>query len=185
MGDLNHQRRREYVLDAAALLVQENGADTLTFDAIAAAADVSEHDLRALFETIESLVAAMTERMYSAFLDQVSHEYGDGEGASTWLEAYVRASFPQDQENFARIARALLQTTPFRLEYLNVMRETQPDFEAFARENSQDVVDATIVRLAVDGLWMSQMFGIDSLSDETRRAVIDRLIEHAGRRASR
>ena len=38
-----------------------------------------------------------------------------------------------------------------------------------------DEVDATIIRLAVDGLWLSEIFGISAIDEEMREKVIERL----------
>ncbi|MDU6506853.1 MAG: TetR/AcrR family transcriptional regulator, partial [Staphylococcus sp.] len=40
-----------------------------------------------------------------------------------------------------------------------------------------DEVDATIIRLAVDGLWLSEVFGISAVDEAMREKVINRLKE--------
>jgi hypothetical protein len=42
-------------------------------------------------------------------------------------------------------------------------------------EDGIDPVLATIVRLATDGLWMADLFGVNSLDQNLRTQVIDRL----------
>ena len=38
-------------------------------------------------------------------------------------------------------------------------------------------MDATIIRLAVDGLWLSEIFGISAIDEKMREQVIQRLKE--------
>ena len=41
-----------------------------------------------------------------------------------------------------------------------------------------DKVDATIIRLAVDGLWLSEIFGLDALDETMRAKVLERLTSY-------
>jgi hypothetical protein len=47
--------------------------------------------------------------------------------------------------------------------------------QAKLSDDGIDPVVATIVRLAVDGLWMSDLFGVDPMDENMRTQVLDRL----------
>ena len=43
-----------------------------------------------------------------------------------------------------------------------------------------DPVDATVARLAADGLWLAELLGLGPPTGELRAKVVDRLLELAG-----
>ncbi|MCW2310241.1 TetR family transcriptional regulator [Rhodobium gokarnense] len=177
---------REYILDAAAHLVQESGAEALTLPAIAAAADLDLEAVEAVYPTMDDLFSALLQRMFDTFVCQVEATMGRDEAPGAWARAYVAASFPPDDDNkFSDIAAALLSSTLYKPELIQPLRERQPDLQSAMFSDGIDPLNAAIVRLAVDGLWVNRMFRIDAVPKDMERQVLDRLTAMAAAPSSR
>ncbi|MBB4303092.1 AcrR family transcriptional regulator [Rhodobium orientis] len=169
-------KAREYILDAAAHLVQEGGAEALSLPAIAAAADLDLGTVEAVFPTMDDLFSALIQRMFDTFVAQVETTMGRDEAPGGWARAYVAASFPPGEDNkFSEIAAALLSSTLYKPELIQPLRDRQPDLQSAMFSDGIDPLDAAILRLAVDGLWVNRMFRIDAVPREMERQVLDRL----------
>ena len=57
---------------------------------------------------------------------------------------------------------------------LSPLKTSYQEWQYQITHDGLDEVDATIIRLAVDGLWLSEIFGISAI-DEEMREVIERL----------
>ncbi len=181
---VRNDKAGEFILDAAAHLVQEGGVDALTFADIANAAEIEETDVTSVFPTMETLIKALTERMYSTFMSKVEAQIGDDEAPGAWTRAYVRASSPEvDEERFSDIAAVLLKSVTYKPDLIEAARERQAEIHAAMLGDGIDPVTATIVRLAVDGLWMSQMFEIEAVPNGLEDDVFKGLIDLASVRA--
>ncbi|PLX37302.1 MAG: hypothetical protein C0606_12490 [Hyphomicrobiales bacterium] len=174
------ERIREFTLDSAALLIQEGGVDTLTLASVAAAADLEEADLIAVFGNLETLVGEVADRMFQTFVGRVEGELGNDESPGAWVRAYVRGSFPEGEpDTFSRIGSVLLQSTAFRPWMIDRIRAYQGEMHAMLLNDGIEPEIAAIVRLAVDGLWMSKMFDIEAIPEAMERSVLDRLLAMA------
>lgn len=177
---VRNEKAGEFILDAAAHLVQEGDVDALTFADIATMAEIEDADVRAVFPTMEALVKALMERMFSAFIAKVEGQIGDDEEPGAWTRAYVRASSPEvDEERFSDIAAVLLKSVTYKPDLIETVRVRQAEIHAAILADGIDPVTAAIVRLAVDGLWLNQMFEIEALPDGLEDAVFERLIDLA------
>lgn len=50
--------------------------------------------------------------------------------------------------------------------YYHLLRESYQDWQNHIESDGLDEVDATIIRLAVDGLWLSEIFGISAIDEK-------------------
>jgi hypothetical protein len=55
------------------------------------------------------------------------------------------------------------------------LHDRQAAWQRRQRDDGIDPATAAIVRLAADGLWMNDLFGLEVVSDDERAAVIERL----------
>ena len=51
---------------------------------------------------------------------------------------------------------------------LSPLQETYKIWQSYIENDGLDKIDATIMRLAVDGLWLSEIFGLDALDESMR-----------------
>jgi hypothetical protein len=73
------------------------------------------------------------------------------------------------------VAAGLLAAVATKPSLLEPLREATRATQSALADDGIDPVLATIVRLATDGLWMADLFGVNSLDQDLRIQVIDRL----------
>jgi AcrR family transcriptional regulator len=163
------------LLDAAVAVIRRDGAQGLTLDAVAAEAGVSKGGLLYHFRSKRDLLDAMVERWLAEFDTEIASAGGD-----TFAGGYVRAT---DMSGWAAADRATefgflaaLVDRPG----MELVRERYAGWQARLVEGSDDPVQATVARLAADGLWLADLLGLAPPEGELRAAVLARLIELAG-----
>ena len=172
---------RESLLDAAAVVVSRGGPAALTLDAVAARAGVSKGGLLYHFPTKRALVEAMLTRWTDGFTAEVEAAAAGDTRAGAWTRAYARAAgsaTAADDEIADQIAMlAVLAEAPERLD---AVRERYAVWQARFGADGIDTADATLVRLAADGLWFSQLLGLAPPEGELLERVRARLEELGG-----
>lgn len=171
---------RELILDAAEIIVDRDGVNSLTFDAVAAEAGVSKGTTLYHFDCKEALTAAMIERFVARFdtawADAI---HRDDEALGRRTRAYVSASLQGEAitgKTFDKVNGAItaaLANFPDRLE---AVREQGQRHQSAIQSDGLDPVFATIIRLANDGLWFAESFNLMRYDDELKTAVAKRLI---------
>lgn len=175
MGD---RASREFILETAALLVQESGVDRLTFEVISQASDLDQSQIMEWFPALSDLVAAMTDRLAETFYRAVAEECGDDESIGSWLRAYVNAGFELDSNgDFSKIGRALLSSVAYRPYFLDSFRDKEREFRDLLYGSGVHPETAIIVRAAMEGFFLSRMFGNELLPEDRAEAVRERLLE--------
>jgi AcrR family transcriptional regulator len=171
-------RIRERTLEAAAMLVQEGAADRLTLEAVAGAADLDLAEVRARFPAEADLVIAVARHAYTAFLRKVTAAVGDDDEPGAYVRGYVTASFDDgpEAENFAAVVAALFRTGPIGPETLSSVSQHQRDVDRAVASDGIDPIAAHIIRLAVDGFFMGDVFGWNHFSPTERSAILARLL---------
>ena len=174
----------DLILTAAERVVMRDGVLRLTIDAVAREARLSKGGVLYHFGTKEALIQAMLERLIQHCEREIAaHQQHDTEPGS-WTRAYVRktseptlaypgeADFPRSKEVGAGLVAAAT-TNPRLLEPLCER------FQAWQQTIERDGIDlarATVIRLAVDGLWLAELLGIWSPDEELRQKVVNELI---------
>jgi len=155
---------REQLLDAAEHVVLQEGASHMTMDAVAAKAGVSKGGLIYHFPSQRDLLQAMLKR----FIDQVETRLAEARArlpASPVREikAYVMAWFTLGSQ-YRRSASALLATITREPGLLETVRKKHVEVLAKIIEAAPNPERATILSLATEGMWMSELLGISPLA---------------------
>jgi len=167
---------RGRLLDAAVAVVRRQGAQSLTLDAVAAQAGVSKGGLLYHFKSKRDLLDGMVERWLAEWQDQIDRESGD----AGFLPGYVHATHlggagPDEREAEFGLLAALIAEPAV----LEVVRERYEEWQRRAVETTDDPVEATVARLATDGLWFADLLGFAPPRGELRERVLARLLELA------
>jgi AcrR family transcriptional regulator len=158
-------------------VVRRDGARALTLDAVAAEAGVSKGGLLYHFATKEALVDALVDDWLERWEADIEAEAA-GRG---WTRAYARAvgaGAASAEERATDIA--LLVAAVGRPESLDAARRRYAEWQKRVAADASDPVDATIVRLAADGLWIADLLGLGPPKGRLRRSVLARLDELGG-----
>lgn len=167
--------KKMQLLEAAADIVNEQGSDYLTLDAVAERAGVSKGGLIYHFKNKDALIRGLVEHADQMYRDNVdSHVAPDDESNGRWLRAFIEAT-RQNRVDNANITSGMLAAQGINRELLAPLQKTYSGWQEKIEQDEIDNVDATIIRLAVDGLWLSEIFGLDAIDDGMREKILDRL----------
>lgn len=169
---------RADLLDAAVDVVRRDGAQALTLDAVAAEAGVSKGGLLYHFASKRQLLDAMIAR----WLDEWEAEFEADEGEDGFVAAFVRTSHLGGAAPEQRQAEVgLLAALAAEPEVLTTVRERYATWQDRVQHEGSDPVEATVARLAADGLWLADLLGLAPPQGELREAVLARLLGLARR----
>jgi AcrR family transcriptional regulator len=161
-------RTRDRLLDAAQAVVHRDGAQALTLDAVAAEAEVSKGGLLYHFKSKRDLVEGMVERWLGEFQREMD------EADTEFVRGYVKASAPAGNE-LGMLAALVADPS-----LLVAVRRQYGIWQDRVEREGRDPVDATVARLAADGLWLAELLGMGPPTGELRERVLARLLELAG-----
>ncbi|HXV92009.1 MAG TPA: TetR/AcrR family transcriptional regulator [Pseudonocardia sp.] len=157
---------RRRLLDAAAEVVAAHGA--LTLDAVARRAAISKGGLLHHFGSKEALAEALIVDL----MDRFEHAVDDAATAlpepGSWLRAYVTVGTAPTDTSIVPVALAAFAINPALVVHL---RRRQRRWAARAGQGLAPGL-ASVVRLAVDGLWLGELSGPVPERDEVRSALL-------------
>jgi len=161
------------ILEAANRLLRKAGSEGFTLEAVAAEAGVSKGGLLYHFASknvlIEGMIAHSIERVDEALAEELERENGD------YLKAYIRASFRTTADS-EQVSRAFIAAIARNPALLDPLRER---FERMQREiivHAASVEFGTLVRLAMDGLWFTELYHFAPPSVELRDKLLELLL---------
>jgi AcrR family transcriptional regulator len=167
---------RERLLDAAVAVVRRDGAQSLTLEAVAAQAGVSKGGLLYHFKSKRQLLDAMVDRWLAEWQDHIDREARNG----GFLTGYVHATHLGSADREEREAEfGLIAAMIADPEVLQVVRDRYDAWQGQVVASGDDPVEATIARLATDGLWFADLLGFAPPRGELRERVLARLLELA------
>jgi AcrR family transcriptional regulator len=126
------------------------------------------------FPSKEALVAGMVDALCQRFAVTVAEWKEREPGPSASARAYLSANaFPAEGEvhQWETLASAFL-LSPAQLQQ---WRDECRAWRREDKEDSSDPLDALILRLAADGLWLSDLFELYAMTTEERRELVVRL----------
>jgi AcrR family transcriptional regulator len=167
MPQARTSRTRDRLLDAASAVVRRDGAQALTLDAVAEEAEVSKGGLLYHFKSKRELVEGMIERWLTEFQKEMDAE------DSAFVRGYVKASAPAGNE--LGMLAALIADPAL----LVAVRRQYGIWQDRVEREGRDPVDATVARLAADGLWLAELLGMGPPTGALREQVLHRLMDMA------
>jgi AcrR family transcriptional regulator len=172
---------RSRLLDAAEKRLLEHGPKGLVLDAIAADAGVSKGGLLYHFPSKEALAAALVERMVEGFDAELARlGEADPHAAGRRTRAYLRSTVTPDGEpadQSAALMAGILAGMGTERERLGALHAAFARWQEQLERDGIDPVRATLVRLAVDGLWLSALLGLPSIDKDLAHRLLATLDE--------
>lgn len=168
------QETRTRIVDAAMRIVREQGAARLTLDEAARHANVSKGGVLYHFRSKDELIRAMVQRLIAEYEDQIIRFYEqEPEGPYRWARAEVQASFQPDTNNNDPVGAAVLAAVALNPELLAPIRELFTSLMERIRADSPDPDRALLVGLALDGLFLNRVTGLNLHDNETLSRLRD------------
>ena len=157
---------RAKLLGAAATVIRRDGAQSLTLEAVAAEAGVSKGGLLYHFRSKRELLDGLVERWLDEFQHDIDAAAGD------FPKGYVKASDGAKAEEAGLLAALVADPA-----VLAKVRERYATWQDRVATEGGDAVEATVARLAADGLWLADLLGMAPPEGELRDRVLARLLE--------
>lgn len=176
---------RQRLLEAAEKVTLQEGVSKMTLDAVCEEAEVSKGGLFYHFSSKNELISGMVARLVEHFEHEIESNLEDG-GQGSWAKAYVRAASPLSggQQRELSVTAALMAAMANDPALAEPLRERYEFWQTqHVEKDGLDPAFATLMRLAIDGLWLTKLFGLASPSGEFRDEVLEealRLLREAG-----
>lgn len=176
--------RRQQILEAAARVVETDGAGHLTMDAVARAAAVSKGGLLYHFPSKRALLEGMLERLVAQIQSgRESLREQQRDAANPALVAWILAEREQSPRE-RTIGRALLAAAAEDPELLSAARPLIRSAFSEAGDSATPTALGWVVLLATEGLRFLDMLDLLPLSAAQLRSVQDQLLELADGRGA-
>jgi AcrR family transcriptional regulator len=157
---------RAKLLDAASAVIRRDGPQALTLEAVAAQAGVSKGGLLYHFKSKRELLDALVSRWLDDFQADIDAAPGN------FAARYVRGSDNAKAEEAGMLAALVADP-----QVLAAVRERHIAWQDRVTTDGGDPVDATVARLAADGLWLADLLGMAPPQGQLREQVLARLLE--------
>ncbi|CAM4263468.1 TetR/AcrR family transcriptional regulator [Paenibacillus typhae] len=174
---MNVNSKRGVILTAASLIIRSQGVEKLTLEAVAREAGVSKGGLLHHFPNKNALIQGLVEELTDGFVTDVQERAAaSAVNEGKWSRAYTE-SVACDIKDGNGISTALSAALFSKPELLEKLQEQYALWQKDIENDGIDPVRSTIVRLAADGLWFSEMFSLGKLDAELREQVIQELLK--------
>jgi AcrR family transcriptional regulator len=167
---------RDTILSAAANIVLEQGASRMTLEAVAKEAGVSKGGLLYHFPGKEALIQGMIEQMNQEFTARIYNEYEKddfGTNQGRWLRALIKATFTSTH---LELSAGLMAAVLHNPELLAPNRQSYETRQTLIEQEGIDPVLANIIRLAVDGLWFSELLAFAPPHESLKAQIMETLL---------
>lgn len=164
---------RERAIEAAFTLAKVEGATGFTLDAVAREAGLSKGGLLHHFNTKESLIEAMIETLVTRFEQATaSIAASDSNPVGRFTRAFLQViSAPA----LTHDSKVLLSAVALNPALLNPLRASQQ--RCFARfvQDGIDPLNAQLIALAADALWLHTIFDLPGPGAEQRALLLEKM----------
>lgn len=169
------------ILNSAERIALRDGVAHLTLDAVAAEAELSKGGVLYHFPTKDALIRGMVTRL----IEQTEAGMGrliadDPEPKGRTLRAYLAVSFPEggtESAHVNQVAAVLLSAILTNSDLLEPVRQHFDEMQKRLLGDGLTEDAVHIVRLATDGLWLTDLLRMPGPQPTARKRVIQRLYE--------
>ncbi|MGP9818403.1 TetR family transcriptional regulator [Salinarimonas sp. NSM] len=167
------QSTRDRILRAALEIAQEAGPGSVSLEAVAAKAGVSKGGLLYHFPSKAALLRGLVEEQLARFEAALGIEAAASRHDGV-IAAYI-ATFVAERLCATPPSAGMLTALVEDPAILEPVRQRERGFLDAIRANTADPDDATIAYLALQGLALMRLLGIDVVDEDERAAVLARM----------
>jgi AcrR family transcriptional regulator len=166
---------KQKILRAAAQIINTTGVLSLTLEAVAKEAKISKGGLLYHFPSKDALMKGMNDYLLQSYIDEVECAANDDlYEKGKWTRAYTTITFNQLDSEFDMNV-AFLAAAATNPELLKSMSKHLQALQVRIENDHIDPIVSTVIRLAVDGIYFNQLYGM-SLREDVREKVLNYLI---------
>jgi AcrR family transcriptional regulator len=164
----NTSKTRAELLKAACKIVLDKGAEALTLEAAANESGISKGGLLYHFPSKKKLIEGMVK--YLIYEMQTSMDREMEKNGGNFLLAFVNSSINKNLEQL-RISAALFAAIGNDPDLLKPLESRYIEWQKLAMESAPSPEIGTLVRLAMDGLWISDLLNLAPPSATMRKKL--------------
>jgi AcrR family transcriptional regulator len=158
------------ILKAACKIILDKGVEALTLDTVAREACLSKGGLLYHFPSKKKLIEGMIKYLIDGMESSLEREMQKNGG--NFLLAYVQVSINNNVEQ-NRISSALFAAIASDPELIKPVELCYKEWQNRAAASAPSPEIGTLVRLAMDGLWISDLLNLEPPSIEMRNKLVD------------
>ncbi|NIK11613.1 TetR/AcrR family transcriptional regulator [Alkalibacillus sp. S2W] len=167
--------RKIEILNAASRIVDDKGIFNLTLESVAKEAGISKGGLLYHYPSKEALVQGMVDHLANNYRTKIAQNVEDDPlDKGKWTRAFLNVTFNQGYPN-KEMHSGLLAAKAVKPELLEPLHDAYEEWQTNIENDGLDPIDATIIRLATDGIWLSELFETYQIDPEQKKEVYKRL----------
>lgn len=172
---------RDKILEACVANIIENGIKDFTLEKVAKVAEVSKGGLLHHFRSKDDLITGVVEREISHIQTILADlSANDPKEKGRYTRAYIKSldyeMSDQEHSNYQKLWAAILSCFVEKPELLKPIEKDYEMIQNKIENDAIDQVDATIIRLAVEGLIYTESFNFN-ISKDMRKKVLAKLLK--------
>ncbi|MGG0845104.1 TetR family transcriptional regulator [Peribacillus simplex] len=169
--------KRQHILKSATEFILQNDFNSLTLDSVAKQAGVSKGGLLYHFPSKEALMIGLAEYIFEKFNIRFNEhsENVDPIEKGKWCRALIEVS-KWDLEHNAELNIGIIAASMLNPDLSESISQRYQYVQKKVEQDNIDPITATIIRLAIDGLYYSELFNIAPLDEDLREKVIQQLM---------
>ncbi|MGB6073132.1 MAG: TetR/AcrR family transcriptional regulator [Rhodococcus sp. (in: high G+C Gram-positive bacteria)] len=167
---------RDRILDALESMLIEHGMTKVTLDSVAAAAGVSKGGLLYHFKTKDVLIAAMVRRLGAQADQQRADAAAGGTSVAKWYLQPPDSISEKEIALYRSTLAALRSVDGNSGEVQDAVTEMMRLWDEGLRTEIDDPVQAEIIRLVGDGIYLGALLDLPGVDPDLHRRVVDRLL---------
>ncbi|MGU3434147.1 TetR/AcrR family transcriptional regulator [Actinomycetes bacterium M1A6_2h] len=167
---------RDRILDALEQLLLDQGLTQVTLEAVAAKAGVSKGGLLYHFPSKEAMLAGMVRRLGDRSDAQRAEALAGGTTVAEWYLQQPDTSTTEEIALYRSTIAALRSVDGNAGEVQQAVTDVMRSWDEGLRAEIDDPVQAEIVRLVGDGIYLAALLDLPTTDPELHRQVVERLL---------
>ncbi|MGG4408279.1 TetR/AcrR family transcriptional regulator [Niallia taxi] len=169
--------KRHLILETAKRIIHEQGITNLTLDAVAKKASISKGGLLYHYPSKEALMKGIAIAIFED-LENCMAKYAEKDPIEKgkWTRAMIEVTM-DDLEHNAELNVAVMASSLLDEAVAESISNSYQTALTKLDNDGISPITASVIRLALDGLYYSQMLGVAPLNNTRQRAVLEQLMQ--------